>query len=109
MKSKALLKRWVHAGEEDTDDTLVYRPAGYPLPPARGRSGLEFRPDHSYRRVGIGRRDGSAVTVGSWQLDAEHDDHVTITYDGEEESLEIVSVEDDRLVVKKKGTATSLG
>jgi hypothetical protein len=44
----ALFRRWVHVREEDSADIRVYRPADRPLPPARGRDGIEFHPDGTF-------------------------------------------------------------
>ncbi|NEE00912.1 hypothetical protein [Phytoactinopolyspora halotolerans] len=44
----ALFQRWAHVDEEDTPGVRVYRPADRPLPPARGRDGIEFRTDGTY-------------------------------------------------------------
>lgn len=42
----ALFRRWVRAREEEeAGGPRVYRPSGYPLPPARGRDGIELRAD----------------------------------------------------------------
>ncbi|WP_129669849.1 hypothetical protein [Phytoactinopolyspora endophytica] len=44
----ALFRRWIHVHELDTTDVYVYRPADRPVPPARGRDGIEFRSDGTY-------------------------------------------------------------
>ena len=36
---------WLHAPEESSDEELVFRPEGYPLPLARGREQIELRDD----------------------------------------------------------------
>jgi hypothetical protein len=77
-----LFRRWVHAHEEDDGDLRVYRPAGYDLPPARGRRGLEFRPDGELLVYGPGPADKPQASPG--RLD----------------EVEIVSVEPDRLLVR---------
>jgi hypothetical protein len=50
INRELLHQQWVHAYEEDTPTEAVYRPAGYELPPARGRTGFELRPDQTERR-----------------------------------------------------------
>jgi hypothetical protein len=42
------LSRWLHAFEESTEDELVFRPEGYPLPLARGRISLELGPGGAF-------------------------------------------------------------
>jgi hypothetical protein len=75
--------RWVHAHEEDEGDLQVYRPAGYDLPPARGRGGLEFRPD------------GEVVVLGPGPAD-----RPTAIASLPRRELDIVSTEPDRLTVR---------
>jgi hypothetical protein len=98
-----LHQEWVHAYEEDTPTDAVYRPAHYELPPARGgRTGFELRPDQTVTNVGIGRTDVPEETTGSWEL--EEDDVPTVRIHlntGETRRLPILSLEKDRLVVRK--------
>ena len=76
------LGRWVHAREEDEGDLRVYRPAGYELPPARGRRGIEFRPGGELLVYGPGPADRRVAAPGRL------------------EDVEIVSVEPDRLTLR---------
>ena len=78
----ALYRRWVHVREEDEGEVKVYRPAGYDLPPARGRRGIEFRPDGELLVYGPGPADKPVATPGRM------------------EDVEIVSVEPDRLALR---------
>jgi hypothetical protein len=68
--SSCLSKRWLHSHEEDTDEFEVYRPAGYPFPPARGRRGLEFRENGEFVAVGYGRGDAPEERPGTWRLES---------------------------------------
>jgi hypothetical protein len=77
--------RWVHAHEEDEGDVRVYRPAGYDLPPARGRRGLEFRPDGEVVVYGPGPADKPQAVARLKPSAA---------------ALDIVSFEPDRLRVR---------
>jgi hypothetical protein len=86
----ALYRRWVHAREEDEGEVKVYRPAGYDLPPARGRRGIEFRPDGELLVYGPGPADKPVATPGRM------------------EDVEIVSVEPDRLALRWR-TSTAAG
>jgi hypothetical protein len=79
---RELYRRWVHAREEDEGDVRVYRPAGYDLPPARGRGGVEFRPGGELLVYGPGPADRPTAAPGSW------------------DDVEIVSVEPDRLTLR---------
>jgi hypothetical protein len=80
-----LFRRWLHSREEDEGDLRVYRPAGYDLPPARGRRGIEFRPSGELLLYGPGPADKPVATPGHW------------------DDVEIVSVEPDRLTLRWHG------
>jgi hypothetical protein len=77
-----LFRRWVHVREEDEGDLRVYRPAGSELPPARGRRGIEFRPDGELLVYAPGPADRPTASPGRI------------------EDVEIVSVEPDRLTLR---------
>jgi hypothetical protein len=83
--SPELFRRWVHAREEDDGDLRVYRPAGSDLPPARGRRGIEFRPDGEMLVYAPGPDDKPTASPGRM------------------EDVEIVSVEPDRLTLRWRG------
>jgi hypothetical protein len=99
-EDQLLKTRWVHVAEEDTDDEMVYRPAGGSLPPARGRTSLEFRPDGTYVESAPGPVDApETAATGSWSLQG---DKLTLEAEGSEPSaLEITGAEPDRLTIKK--------
>jgi len=96
-----LLRRWLHSHEEDTATERVYRPADYAFPPSRGRTGFELKPGGEAVRVGIAARDGSAERNGTWSLEKGPEPTLTVEAGGQSEQLRIVSVDDDRLVVRK--------
>jgi hypothetical protein len=98
VDAKLLQRSWVHAHEEDTQDTLVFRPAGYSLPPSRGRTGLELRPDGTYAEAAIGPTDRPEESDGTWRLEGNR-----LELAGSEGGrvLEVVSAEGDRLVVRR--------
>jgi hypothetical protein len=79
-----LYRRWVHAREEDDGDLQVYRPVDYDLPPARGRRGIEFRPDGEVLLYGPGPADKPVASPGRM------------------DDVEIVSVEPDRLTLRRR-------
>ncbi|MEU4197353.1 hypothetical protein AB0E69_36030 [Kribbella sp. NPDC026611] len=59
--------RWTHSFEEDHDGVTVYRHENYAFPPARGRRGVEFHADGTYRQLQIGRGDApSPGATGRW-------------------------------------------
>jgi hypothetical protein len=98
---KQLLEgRWVHSHEEDTDDEMVFRPADRPLPPSRGRTSLEIRPDGTYVESAPGPVDVPESSTGSWSLQGGR-----LVLEAEENGpsreLEITGAEDDRLTIRK--------
>jgi hypothetical protein len=56
--------RWTHSFEEDHDGISVYRPDDFAFPPARGRRGVEFRPDGTLVEWAIGRGDAPEARPG---------------------------------------------
>lgn len=78
--------RWMHSQEEDTEGTEVYRPADFAFPPARGRTGYEFKADGQAVYLGIAAADGSTYVPGRWELETA--DRVSIkTEDGRTQPL----------------------
>jgi hypothetical protein len=65
----ALFRRWVHVREEDEPGVRVYRPADAPIPPARGRDGIEFRPDGTVVAYSPGPADAPLGTAGRWSTE----------------------------------------
>ena len=94
-----LFRRWMHSHEEDDGDVRVYRPAGYDLPPARGRRGLEFRPDGELLVIGPGPADRPQPRAGHWEPAGERRARVSLPSAVPQE-LEILSVDPDRLTVR---------
>ena len=99
-EKQLLQTRWVHSNEEDTDDEMVFRPADSPLPPARGRTSLEFRADGTYVEGSPGPVDVPESATGSWSLEG---DRLVLEAEGSESSraLEITGAVADRLTIKK--------
>lgn len=98
MLPEELFRRWMHSREEDEGDVRVYRPAGYDLPPARGRRGLEFRPDGELLEIGPGPADKPQATAGRWESVGERRARVSLA--GEPQEVEIVDLEPDRLKLR---------
>ncbi|GGJ79667.1 hypothetical protein GCM10010123_06850 [Pilimelia anulata] len=91
----ALFRRWVHVHEEDEAGVRVYRPADAPLPPARGRDGIEFHPDGSLCQYSPGPADAPVGRDGAWRVATP--DTLEITSARGAGRFEIVSVDDDEL------------
>lgn len=92
-----LLQHWIHSHEEDTDTEMVFRPASFNFPPARGRKGFELSPDGALTDYGIGPTDRRQQISGKWKRTG---DDLTLDA-GARRVLKIVSVSNDRLVAKK--------
>jgi hypothetical protein len=100
---KILVGTWLHAHEEDTATEAVYRPADFDFPPARGRRGYEFGPNHSGSYIGIAARDGAARTSCKWRLRKTRAGlEIDLTFgDGRKEVLRVASLDKERLVLRK--------
>ena len=99
IDTAALHRKWIHSHEEDTGDEQVFRPASYGFPPSRGRSGLDLHPDGSYGETAPGPTDRPEESDGTWELKG---DVLELRGpDGSTRTLEVVSAEPDRLVVRK--------
>ncbi|GAA3166409.1 hypothetical protein GCM10010466_66500 [Planomonospora alba] len=66
--SAEIVGSWLHAYEEDTETTRVYRPAEHPFQPSRRvRDGLEFRSDGTFVEFRPGPDDRPRPTAGRWR------------------------------------------
>ena len=105
MKSEQVSGRWVHAHEEDTENEMVFRPEGTDLPPARGRMAFELRADGTFAETGLGATDVPEEGTGSWALEG---DLITLSQgatQGVPREMEVVTANEDRLVVIPRGQA----
>jgi len=96
-----LQKRWLHSHEEDSDTEMVFRPASFKFPPSRGRAGFDLKANQSYIDIGIAPVDGPQESRGTWKL---RDDQLELFKSASPtptRTLQIVSADKDRLVVKK--------
>ena len=99
--SHAVVGHWIHSHEEDTGDTEVYRPAGYPFPLSRGRRGFELRPGGTVRYDEIGRTDRPEFAEGSWKLD--RNGNIRLDFEGRPSVvLEVVTQSDDELRLRTR-------
>ena len=108
MKSDQVSGRWVHVHEEDTEDEMVFRPAGTDLPPARGRMAFELRPDGTFAETGLGAADVPEEATGSWAVEG---DTITLSEgaaQGVPREMEVVTADADRLVIHKRHGGSSL-
>ena len=101
LNQDLLCQQWVHSREEDSATEAVYRPANFPLPPSRGRSGFEFNSDGTFKRIGIGPTDISQVKEGTWQINHAHPDQIHVEIEGQDKLFKIQDLERDRLTIQK--------
>jgi hypothetical protein len=96
----AIAGRWVHSHEEDTTEEMVFRPVDHELPPSRGRTSFELRPDGTYVESAPGPVDVPVETSGHWSLEG---DRLILEAEGEQpgHAWRISSAERDRLTVRK--------
>jgi hypothetical protein len=108
MNRDQVVGGWVHAQEEDTEDEMVFRPAGTDLPPARGRLGFELRADGSFTETGYGASDVPDVpdeAAGTWVLEG---DTIILSQgapQGVPRTMKVVAVDEDRLAIRKRSAA----
>jgi len=102
VNSDQVSGRWVHAQEEDTEDEMVFRPAGTELPPSRGRMSFELRADGTFAETGLGATDVPEKATGSWVLEG---DMITLSKgaaQGVPREMEVVTADKQRLVIRKR-------
>jgi hypothetical protein len=99
---EALVRRWVHSHEEDTDTEMVFRPDDFEFPPSRGRVALELRKDGTALERGIGPTDVPEETEKGWALD-EAGNILLLEKDTDRvlRRLAVGSADPDRLTVRK--------
>jgi hypothetical protein len=96
-----LQKQWRHSHEEDTATETVFRPASFSFPRSRGRDGFDLGPNHASVQIGIAAADGPKEEVGTWALRGQRLQFFVPSSRTPARELQIVSVDDDRLVVRK--------
>jgi hypothetical protein len=102
INQDALAQHWVHSHEEDTNTEMVFRPATYNFPRSRGRRSFELKTDGILVEGGMAPDDRRQETQGRWELQ-DSDTLVFYTQSASQPSrvMPIVSVDKDRLVIKK--------
>ncbi|SNX56496.1 hypothetical protein SAMN06272735_0947 [Streptomyces sp. TLI_55] len=95
-----LIGAWVHSYEEDSPGVTVYRRAGYPLPPARGRRALEFAADGTFTERPLGRGDAPGRRTGSWAPADQEGRRLALNLPDAERQLEVLHVDDQILKVR---------
>lgn len=97
-----IFRKWMHSFEEDAEGIKVYRPTEYEFPRARGRDGIEFRPDGVFIYWAIGPTDASRAINGHWRM--ENPGHVLVSFEGNVQPpviLEILQIDAGILKVRQ--------
>jgi hypothetical protein len=101
IERDVLARRWVHSHEEDRGDEIVFRTGEFSFPPSRGRAVLDLRADGTYVGSLPGPTDVPVSGDGRWRL---VDDQLVIEGPTDRSPVpggEIVSVDDERLVLRR--------
>ena len=99
MEVKYLNQKWTHSFEEDTEHEMVYRPEGFTLGKARGRTQFDFKENGEVTDTRIGRNDVPDAVNGSWKLEGEN---LVITLsDGTAQVYPVKDLSPEKLVLKK--------
>lgn len=95
-------KTWLHSYEESGSEYQVYRPNTYDFPPSRGRTGFALEKDGTFRLYSIAPTDGLEEHKGEWKRVKAN--LLRVSFPGKDLDgfdLELISVEDDLLKVRK--------
>jgi hypothetical protein len=101
IEPRVLARCWVHAHEEDSETEIVYRPAGWALPPSRGRSGFDLHADGRLVSIHPGPTDRPEEAPGRWRLEKGRLVLEETPAGGATRSFRIVSATRNRLVLRR--------
>lgn len=100
---KQLEGTWLVSREENSGDTLVYRPNTYAFPPSRGRTGFAIKPYGRFEQFDIAPTDGLAGRPGTWASDGAARLRIHLTNGREPDyTLEIISLEKQVLKLRQR-------
>lgn len=94
--------KWVHSHEEDEGDRIVYRRPSYAFPPARGRDGIELRPDGTATYYAIAATDGTERVDATWEATGSSDVKLTFPSGKHPFVLTLIRTGEDELVVSRR-------
>jgi hypothetical protein len=104
LLSGCVIGSWIHSWEEDTAETIVFRPADYPFGPSRGRDGYEFQTGGILVYHGFGPADEPLTSTGEWGWHSGDQIHLVVN-DPQgayiDETLRIVSCDAEVLQVER--------
>jgi hypothetical protein len=99
MKDAGLYGHWINSHEENDEAKkhIVYRPAEYDFPPARGREGFEIKENGIFISHPIAPYDGNMSITEKWAV---KDDVLIITGEKETRRYRIISLARDKIVLQ---------
>lgn len=99
---KSLEGTWLVSREENSGDTLVFRPNTYAFPPSRGRTGFALKSYGRFEQFDIAPTDGLAGRPGTWTADGDTRLRIHLA-DGKDPdyTLEIVSLQKQVLKLRR--------
>ena len=94
---------WLTSREENSGDTLVFRPNTYTFPPSRGRTGFAIKPFGRFEQFDIAPTDGLATRPGTWTADGPTRLRIHLT-DGRQPDFtyEILSLQNKVLKLRRR-------
>ncbi len=101
IEPSALWGRWLHAHEQDTDEHMVFVPAGTELPRSRGRQELKLDEGGKATEGGPGPTDRPEARAARWDL-TDDDELIIRSPEGKEAwRARVVSADAGRLVLDR--------
>jgi hypothetical protein len=98
---KHLEGTWLNSHEENSGDTLVYRPNTYAFPPSRGRTGFAIKSFGRFEQFDIAPTDGLTGRAGAWTIDRKTTLRINLTEGPDPSySFEIVELDSINKVLK---------
>lgn len=100
IDEKTLQGEWIHSHEEDEGDEAVFRPASYDFPlTRRPRESFELKAGGELVKNQPTASDSTSEAQGKWEL--EDDKVIFQSESGANQTKQIASCEEDKLVLKK--------
>ncbi len=94
---------WLSSQEENTGDTLVFRPNTHKFPPARGRTGFAIKSYGRFEQFDLAPTDGLTGRPGTWTAKGPTRLRIHLTAGQEHDyTLEIISLEKQVLKLRRR-------
>lgn len=97
-----IFKTWINSFEEDEQDSIVYRPEGFPFPPARFREKLIFKRNGEFILTVPGANDVPEEIQGTWESSVK--DKILVQFPNSRREgfiLHIIEINEEILKVRK--------